>query len=83
MTSREETAALKNLTDLLASDLSKVENEEIAAGIREAEMLFARSPQWSGRLVAEMKRRGVSWSELAKMTDVPQSTLGRRARDYT
>lgn len=82
MTSREESAALEHLTRLLASDISKAPDEELADGIREAELAFAHSPEWTGRLVAEMKRRGVSWSELQKLTGVPQSTLGRRAKDF-
>ncbi len=82
VTSREESAALEHLIKLLASDISKAPDNEIADGIREAELAFDKAPAWVGRLVAEMKRRGASWSELQKMTGVPDSTLARRAKDF-
>lgn len=71
-----------NLQELLARDLSKVDEEELVAGIRDAELAFRKSQEWSGRLVAEMKRRDVSWSQLVALTGVAQTTLTRRARDF-
>lgn len=71
-----------NLQELLARDLSKVDAEELVAGIRDAELTYRKSQEWSGRLVAEMKRRDVSWSQLVALTGVAQTTLTRRARDY-
>lgn len=82
VTSSEEHNALKNLTELLASDLSKVDPEELLAGVRDAEMAFDKSQEWSGKLVAELKRRDLSWPVLAKLTGVPQTTLIRRAQPY-
>lgn len=81
MTSREESAALEHLIRLLASDLSKADLDEIAAGIREAEMTTDRSPIWSGKLTAELRRRNVPWSRLVDLTGVPQTTLVRRVQD--
>lgn len=71
-----------NLQELLARDLSKVDAEEIVAGIKDAELTFRMSQEWSGRLVAEMKRRDVSWSQLVALTGLAQTTLTRRAKDY-
>jgi hypothetical protein len=82
VTSREESAALEHLIRLLASDLSKADLDEITDGIREAEMTTDRGPIWSGKLVAELRRRGVSWSRLVELTGVPQTTLVRRVQDF-
>ena len=82
MTSREEQKALTDLQKLLASDLSKTDLETLLEGVKEAELVFDKAQEWSGRLVAELKRRGLSWPVLAKMTGVPQTNLIRRARDY-
>lgn len=82
VTSGEENTALKNLQELLASDLSTAELDALVGGIRDAEMTFDRAQEWSGLLIAELKRRGVSWSQLVEMTRLPQTTLYRRAQKY-
>lgn len=71
-----------NLAELLASDISTAPDETVVAGILEAKMAAARAPEWTGELVAELKRRGFSWSQLVKLTGVPQTTLARQARPY-
>ena len=81
MTSREESAALEHLNELSASDLSKVPDEDLVTGVCNAEMAIERAPAWSGRFIAELKRRH-SWSELVKLTGLPQTTLHRRAQPY-
>lgn len=83
MTSREESRALQHLINLLAGDLSKADIAEIVAGVQEAEMTAERGPQWSGRLIAELRRRNLSWGELVRLTGLPQTTLVRRAQPYT
>lgn len=83
VTSREENNALQNLVDLLASDLTTVDQETLIAGVRDAEMAFDKAQAWSGELVAELKRRGdLSWPALEKLTGVPRPTLIRRARPW-
>lgn len=82
MTSREERNALKNLSRLLASDLATIDQEELLAGVRDAEVAFDRSPEWSGQLLAELKRRGWSWPRLAAMTGMKKTTVIRRAQPY-
>ena len=71
-----------DLQQLLASDLSKTDMDTLLAGVKDAELVFDQAQEWSGRLVAELKRRGLSWPVLAKMTGVPQTTLIRRAQPY-
>lgn len=74
---------MQNLTDLLASDLSKADDETLLAGIRDAEMTYAKAQEWSGKLIAELKRRGtLSWPAIARETGVPHPTLIRRAKPY-
>lgn len=81
VTSREESAALNYLNELSASDLSKLSDEELVEGVRSGEMAFERGPVWSGRFIAELKRRH-SWSELVELTGLKQTTLHRRAQRY-
>lgn len=81
MTSREGSDALIHVRELLGSDLSKVPEEELVAGVREAELLFDEAQEWSGRLVAELRRRSdppPSWAVLARLTKVPPTTLRNR-----
>ncbi len=74
---------MQNLVDLLATDLTKADQETLIAGVKDAEMAFDNAQAWSGELVAELKRRGVlSWPALEKMTGVPRPTLIRRARPW-
>jgi hypothetical protein len=83
VTSREENNALQNLTDLLASDLSKADEETLLAGIRDAEMTYDKAQEWSGRLIAELKSRDtMSWPAIARATEVPHPTLIRRAKPF-
>lgn len=78
MTSREESAALIDLRELLASDLSKLPPEKLAEGVRAAELVFDEAQRWSGRLIAELRRRDMSWSEVSELTDVAPTTLRNR-----
>lgn len=81
VTSREESNALKNLTDLLASDLTEAEEDALIGGIRDAEIAYANAQKWTGQLVAELRRRGMSWPKIATATGLPQTNLVRRVRD--
>lgn len=72
-----------NLQQLLAGDLSKEDPATLVAGVREAELVFDKAQEWSGRLIAELRRRGdLSWPVLEKLTGVPKGTLIRRAQSY-
>lgn len=62
-----------------ASDLSKATAEQLFAGIRESELVYDSAQEWTGRLVAEARRRGIPWSQLTGETKVPKATLDRRA----
>lgn len=68
-----------NLADLMAKDLTTVDTEELAAGIRDAELTGTQAPIWSTALIQELRDRGVSWSALVRLTSLPQTTLWRRA----
>ena len=72
---------MKNLTDLLASDLTQAEEDALVGGIRDAEVAYANAQRWTGLLVAELRRRNMSWPQIAKLTGLPQTNLVRRARE--
>lgn len=84
MTSGEEQRALIHLAELLKRDLSKVDRKTIIEGIREVELLEDTQAllAWSGRLIAALHRDGASWSEVVKLTGLPQTTAYRRAQPY-
>lgn len=67
---------------LLAQDLTEVDREELVRGIKDAELIADAAPQWSGRLIAMLHRKGASWSEIVKLTGLTQTTAYRRATDY-
>ena len=73
---------MTDLADLLSRDLSTVPDEELVAGIRDAEATRDRATEWSGRLIAELHRRKDSWRVVREMTGLTQGTAGRRAEPY-
>lgn len=72
---------MEDLIALSASDLSKADDDRLVNGVRSAHTAITRGPEWAGRFIAELKRRH-SWSELVKMTGLPQTTLHRWSRPY-
>jgi hypothetical protein len=79
---RAEVEALERATALQNDDLSRLSDEELAQGIRDAELVMDRAPTWTGHLVAGMRAQQLSWSQIVKLTGVPQSTLCHRARPF-
>lgn len=73
---------MDHVRDLLAKDLSKVHPSDIADGVRDGEMLFDESQRWVGRLVAELRRRGTSWADCARLTGLPSTTLRYRVAKF-
>lgn len=73
---------MSHVRELLARDLSKVEVDEIADGVREGELLFDESQQWVGRLVAELRRRGFSWADCSRITGLAPTTLRNRVAKH-
>lgn len=73
---------MTDLSELLTRDLSKVSRDELTEAIRQAELVYAAAPAWSGRLIAILHRQGTSWSEIVKLTGLPQTTAWRRAEPY-
>jgi hypothetical protein len=82
VTSQEESRALTNLNDLLSRDLSQVEPDQLAQGVKDAETTGDCYTEWSGRLIAALYHQGRSWSQIAEMTGVRQTTAYRRAQPY-
>jgi hypothetical protein len=74
-----DSIAVANLVQLFGRDLKEFELEEIIAGVRYAEVGAGQCRDLSCRLVAELRRRGVKWSQLERRTGLPQTTLVRRA----
>lgn len=74
---------MNDLQKLLASDLSEASQERLIEGVQSAELAFDKAQEWSGRLVAVLKRsHNLSWPVLEKLTGVPKGTLIRRAQPY-
>lgn len=79
----EATAALTDLHRLVnTEDLTGLDTETLADGVRAAEFAFNHGDEWSGRFVAELRRRDVSWSKLVELTGQKQTTLHRRFREH-
>lgn len=79
MTSREESDALLNIEELMASDLTKQPPERLAEGVRRGELVYDQVQRWVGLLVLELRNRGMSWAEVVALTEVDQNTVRRRA----
>lgn len=73
---------MRNLAALLAQDLSKVDPDELAQGVKDAELTGDQAPEWSGRLLAALNRQGRTWSQIAEMTGLSQTTAWRRAGPF-
>ena len=73
---------MQDVIDLALGDLSTADQAQLVAGVTWAESAARSGADWSGRMIAELRRRGVSWSQLVKLTGVPQTTLFRHAQPY-
>lgn len=74
---------LRDLHLLLASDLDEATPEALIQGVKDAETCVSKGPEWTGRLVAQLKKRhGLSWLELQRLTGAKKGTLIRRAEPY-
>jgi hypothetical protein len=73
---------LANLARLLAEDLSSLNEDDLVVGAQQAEQIRDRAPEYSGKLLAELHRRGHSWPQIARITGISQSTAFRRADPY-
>lgn len=72
---------MDQLIRLSAKDLSQVDDDELVSGIHTVQTAMDRGPEWAGRFVAQLKRRH-SWSEVVKLTGLPQTTLHRWAQPF-
>ena len=73
---------MANLSELLKRDLSQVSADELAEAVRQAELVYASAPAWSGRLIAMLHQQGMSWADIVKRTGLAQTTAWRRAEPY-
>lgn len=71
---------MEHLRSLLASDLSRVSVDELFRGIRESEAIQVDARAWTGRLVDEVRRRDVPWSQIESATGKDKTTLDRRTQ---
>ena len=70
---------MTDLMRLLARDLTTVPEEELAAGVRDAESAITTAMLSSGRLLRELRRRHPdSWAAVSRLTDVAPTTVRRR-----
>ena len=74
--------ALAELATLLSADLAILEEQDLAAGARRAEAVRDAPRRASGRLLAELHRRGHSWPQIARLTGLTQGTVWRRADPF-
>ena len=81
-TDAEIVSALRALAAALHSGLSEVDTDDLVSGAQHSERLRAETPGLTGRLLAELHRRGHSWPVIARMTGISQSTAFRRADPY-
>lgn len=68
---------MTNLSDLMAQPLDEQTDDDLAAGLREAERLNGLTREWSQEIAATLKSRH-SWSKLVELTGMPQTTLHQR-----
>lgn len=73
---------MTHLAALLARDLSAVDPLQLAQGVKDAELAGGQAPEWSGRLLAALHAQLKSWSQVAVLTGVSQTTAFRRAKPF-
>lgn len=66
-----------NLSDLMATPLGEQSDEDLVAGLRDAEKASVVAIETSQRIAAELKSRH-SWAKLVELTGMPQTTLHQR-----
>jgi hypothetical protein len=71
-----------DLARLLSVGLSSLGEADLIKGAQLAEELRVSSVEYSGRILAELHRRGHSWPQIARMTGISQSTCFRRADPF-
>lgn len=68
---------MTNLSDLMATPLDQQSDEDLVAGLRNAEKATGVAIESSRQIAAELKRRH-SWAKLVELTGMPQTTLHQR-----
>lgn len=73
---------MASLAELLLRDLSQADRDELVRGVKHAEMIRDAAPAWSGRFIAMLRRQDLTWSEIVKLTGLPQTTAYSRAEPF-
>jgi len=63
-------------------DLTALSEDELIEAAQRVEKIRDDTLRWSGRVLAELHSRGLSWPAIARLTGITQSTAHRRAQDY-
>ena len=74
--------ALAQLARLLSADLTALDESDLVVGAARAEAARDAPRRASGRLLAELHRRGHSWPQIARLTGLSQGTVWRRAEPF-
>jgi hypothetical protein len=73
---------LDDLARLLAVPVDGLTDAELLAAVRQAERIRTISRERTGRLLAEMHARGMSWPQIARETGIRQTTAYGWAQPY-
>lgn len=73
---------MEDLLRLLARDPMTVAPADLAAGVRAITAVTEHRQDWSGRLIAAMRRHGMTWDEIEETTGIPVGTAHRWAAPH-
>lgn len=73
---------LHDLARRLAGPVGGLSDEELIAAVRQAEEIRAASRERTGRLLAALHARGLSWPRIARDTGIRQTTAYEWAQPY-
>lgn len=73
---------LDRLARLLGEPVDGLSVEDLLAAVRQAESVRAASRERTGRLLAVLHSRGLSWPAIARATGIRQTTAYDWAKPY-
>jgi hypothetical protein len=73
---------LDDLARRLAGPVGGLSDGELIVAVRQAEQIRAASRERTGRLLAELHTRGLSWPRIARETGIRQTTAYDWAQPY-
>ncbi len=80
----DDAQRLAELARLLSADVAALTEDELVKAARLSDELRRTTPERTGRLVAELHRRGKvwTWPVIARETSIPQTTVYEAARAF-